>query len=42
LGGLLLDPDRRADMAAKARTLARIGALERIAAMVLELAKKKG
>jgi UDP-N-acetylglucosamine--N-acetylmuramyl-(pentapeptide) pyrophosphoryl-undecaprenol N-acetylglucosamine transferase len=35
---LLLDPARRESMAASARTLARPGALERIAAMVLRLA----
>ena len=38
LRGLLLDPKRRADMAIRARSLARPGALERIAAMVLSLA----
>src|ERR1039458_5761540 len=42
LRGLLLDAPRRAEMAVKARSLARSGALERIAAMVAELAKKKG
>jgi UDP-N-acetylglucosamine--N-acetylmuramyl-(pentapeptide) pyrophosphoryl-undecaprenol N-acetylglucosamine transferase len=35
---LLLDPQRRAAMAVKARSLARNGALERIAAMVVRLA----
>jgi len=38
LRGLLTDPARRAEMAARARSLARPGALERIAAMVLRLA----
>jgi len=42
LRGLLLDATRRAEMAAQARSLARSGALERIAQMVAELAKKKG
>ena len=42
LRGLLLDAKRRAEMAAKARSLARRGALERIAQMVAELAKKEG
>jgi UDP-N-acetylglucosamine--N-acetylmuramyl-(pentapeptide) pyrophosphoryl-undecaprenol N-acetylglucosamine transferase len=35
---LLLDPERRARMAAQARSLSRPGALERIAALVLRLA----
>ena len=35
---LLLDPERRAEMAARAKTLARPGAVERIAAMVVKLA----
>jgi UDP-N-acetylglucosamine--N-acetylmuramyl-(pentapeptide) pyrophosphoryl-undecaprenol N-acetylglucosamine transferase len=39
LRGLLLDAKRRAEMAEKARSLARSGALERIAAMVVGLAK---
>jgi UDP-N-acetylglucosamine--N-acetylmuramyl-(pentapeptide) pyrophosphoryl-undecaprenol N-acetylglucosamine transferase len=39
LVGLLLDPARRGQMAAAARSLARPGALERIAAMVLRLAE---
>jgi len=38
LRGLLLEPERRARMAVKARSLARSGALERIAAMVVGLA----
>jgi UDP-N-acetylglucosamine--N-acetylmuramyl-(pentapeptide) pyrophosphoryl-undecaprenol N-acetylglucosamine transferase len=38
LRGLLLDPERRAEMAAKARGLAREGAPERIAGMVVTLA----
>jgi UDP-N-acetylglucosamine--N-acetylmuramyl-(pentapeptide) pyrophosphoryl-undecaprenol N-acetylglucosamine transferase len=38
LRGLLLDANRRAEMAEKARSLARNGALERIAAMVVGLA----
>jgi len=42
LRALLLDSERRATMAARARSLARSGALEKIAAMVLELARKKG
>jgi len=37
--GLLNDPARRAEMAAKARSLAREGALERIAEMVVGLAR---
>ncbi len=39
LRGLLLDPERRAAMAVRAKSLARPGALERIAAMVVGLAK---
>jgi UDP-N-acetylglucosamine--N-acetylmuramyl-(pentapeptide) pyrophosphoryl-undecaprenol N-acetylglucosamine transferase len=39
--GLLTDEARRSEMAARAKTLARPGALERIAAMVLKLAEKK-
>jgi UDP-N-acetylglucosamine--N-acetylmuramyl-(pentapeptide) pyrophosphoryl-undecaprenol N-acetylglucosamine transferase len=39
LRGLLLDPARRAEMAVKARSLAKPGALEKIAAMVLRVAK---
>ena len=39
LRGLLLDPERRAAMAVKARSLAMPGALEKIAAMVLRVAK---
>ncbi|MGA1983788.1 MAG: undecaprenyldiphospho-muramoylpentapeptide beta-N-acetylglucosaminyltransferase [Acidobacteriaceae bacterium] len=39
---LLLDRPLRAEMAVKARSLARSSALERIAAMVAELANKKG
>lgn len=39
LQGLLLDPKRRADMAVRARSLARPGALERIVTMVLSLAQ---
>jgi UDP-N-acetylglucosamine--N-acetylmuramyl-(pentapeptide) pyrophosphoryl-undecaprenol N-acetylglucosamine transferase len=39
LRGLLLDSERRVAMAAKAKSLARPGALERIAAMVVGLAK---
>jgi len=38
LRGLLLDSERRAAMAVKAKTLAKPGALERIAGMVLVLA----
>ena len=38
LVALLTDAPRRAEMAEKARSLARPGALERIAAMVLRLA----
>jgi UDP-N-acetylglucosamine--N-acetylmuramyl-(pentapeptide) pyrophosphoryl-undecaprenol N-acetylglucosamine transferase len=38
LRGLLLDPERRSTMATKAKGLARAGALERIAGMVLRLA----
>jgi len=38
LRGLLGDPERRAAMAERARSLARPGALERIAAMVVKLA----
>jgi UDP-N-acetylglucosamine--N-acetylmuramyl-(pentapeptide) pyrophosphoryl-undecaprenol N-acetylglucosamine transferase len=38
LRGLLIDPERRALMAERARSLAKPGALERIAAMVLKLA----
>jgi UDP-N-acetylglucosamine--N-acetylmuramyl-(pentapeptide) pyrophosphoryl-undecaprenol N-acetylglucosamine transferase len=37
--GLLRNPARRAEMAAKARGLARAGALERIAEMVVQLAR---
>jgi UDP-N-acetylglucosamine--N-acetylmuramyl-(pentapeptide) pyrophosphoryl-undecaprenol N-acetylglucosamine transferase len=37
LNGLLLDPARRAKMAVKARGLAKPGALEKIAAMVLRV-----
>jgi UDP-N-acetylglucosamine--N-acetylmuramyl-(pentapeptide) pyrophosphoryl-undecaprenol N-acetylglucosamine transferase len=40
LRGLLLDPDRRAAMSERARGLARAGALERIAGMVVGLARK--
>ena len=40
LRGLLLDPVRRAEMAVRAKTLAKPGALERIAGMVLVLARK--
>jgi len=36
---LLLDPERRAAMAVRAKSLARPGALERIAAMVVKLAR---
>ena len=39
LRGLLTDPTRRNQMAANARSLAKEGALERIAAMILELAR---
>jgi UDP-N-acetylglucosamine--N-acetylmuramyl-(pentapeptide) pyrophosphoryl-undecaprenol N-acetylglucosamine transferase len=39
LRGLLLDPKRRAEMAIRARSLARPGALERIAAMVVTVAE---
>ena len=39
LRGLLLDPERRAAMAVKARSLAMPGALEKIAVMVLRVAK---
>lgn len=39
LRGLLLDGQRRAAMAIKARSLARAGALERIAGMIIRLAK---
>jgi len=39
--GLLKDEARRSEMAARAKRLARPGALERIAAMVLRLAEKK-
>jgi UDP-N-acetylglucosamine--N-acetylmuramyl-(pentapeptide) pyrophosphoryl-undecaprenol N-acetylglucosamine transferase len=39
--GLLTDEARRSEMAARAKALARPGALERIAAMVLKLAEKK-
>jgi UDP-N-acetylglucosamine--N-acetylmuramyl-(pentapeptide) pyrophosphoryl-undecaprenol N-acetylglucosamine transferase len=39
LRGLLLDPARRAEMAAKARLLAKPGAVERIAGMVVGMAK---
>jgi len=35
-----LDPVRRAEMAVRAKTLAKPGALERIAGMVLVLARK--
>jgi UDP-N-acetylglucosamine--N-acetylmuramyl-(pentapeptide) pyrophosphoryl-undecaprenol N-acetylglucosamine transferase len=38
LRDLLLDPERRAQMAAKAKSLARAGAVERIASMVVALA----
>lgn len=40
LNALLTDEDRRTTMAAKARSLGRPGALPRIAAMVLRLAKQ--
>jgi UDP-N-acetylglucosamine--N-acetylmuramyl-(pentapeptide) pyrophosphoryl-undecaprenol N-acetylglucosamine transferase len=40
LRDLLLDPNRRAEMAAKARSLARPGALERIAAIVERVAAR--
>jgi UDP-N-acetylglucosamine--N-acetylmuramyl-(pentapeptide) pyrophosphoryl-undecaprenol N-acetylglucosamine transferase len=40
LRGLLTDASRRAEMAAKARALAKPGALEKITAMVLRVAKK--
>jgi UDP-N-acetylglucosamine--N-acetylmuramyl-(pentapeptide) pyrophosphoryl-undecaprenol N-acetylglucosamine transferase len=40
LTGLLKDAQRRAEMAARAKSLAKPGALERIAAMVLKLAEK--
>ena len=40
LSGLLLDPARRAEMAVKARGLAKPGALEKIAAMVLRVAQQ--
>jgi UDP-N-acetylglucosamine--N-acetylmuramyl-(pentapeptide) pyrophosphoryl-undecaprenol N-acetylglucosamine transferase len=39
LRALLLDPERRAAMAVRAKSLARPGALERIAAMVTGLAR---
>jgi len=39
LQGLLLDPERRAAMAVRARSLAKPGALEKIAAMVLRVAR---
>jgi len=39
LRGLLLDPERRTGMAIEARSLAKPGALEKIAAMVLRVAK---
>jgi len=41
LMGLLMDEARRAEMAARAKAMARPGALERITAMVLRLAEKK-
>lgn len=41
LRGLLLDPQRRASMAAQARTLARPGALQRIATLVRLLADQR-
>jgi len=41
LVSLLTDEPRRTEMAARAKSLARPGALERIAAMVLQLAEKK-
>ena len=39
--GLLTDEPRRVAIAARAKSLARPGALERIAAIVLNLAEKK-